>query len=546
MATVGSLLINLVAKTGQFDSKMKKSGQRVSTFGSQLQSVKRMAMGFGAALAGLVAVRSLTRFIGTAMEAIDTIAKLSDRIGVTTEALRKFEYMARITGVGTEGMHKSLEIYVRRMGEAMAGTGEATRGLEMLNLRAEDLAALGTENAVYVIADQINKLALQSEKAAAAYYLFGRAGSKMLNMFTLGTKGMKEMGEYAVRAGFALSRIDAAKVEEAVDAIERAKMAFGVFFEKMTIQFAPFITAAGNALKNFGTSGEGVGKALVKAFEAVAITIARIVDKIIDVIARMIFEMAAAADSFGRTRGMVPGLVRAGNALADIPSLALKVASGFDKIKDAAEKAALETDILNKQLLAGGGEGIEEMIVKMEELEKAAKGVFTATRTPMEQYEKKIGELGEMLAAGPAVMTKETYGRAIQQAREALEAASKVPVTAVETAAQGVFDATRTQMEQYEKKIGELSEMLDKSLITPETYSRAIQQARAGLESTAPTSTSGTAMIGSGINAQAVGFATSSPENTQKETLTETKVQSKIQQEILAALRSWSTSGSQG
>lgn len=66
------------------------------------------------------------------------------------------------------------------------------------------------------------------------------------------------------------------------------------------------------------------------------------------------------------------------------------------------------------------------------ELEAAGRSVFEATRTPLERYEARIGELSDLLNAG--AISYNTYGRAVRQAREELEATADAAAAGTNTA----------------------------------------------------------------------------------------------------------------
>jgi len=80
----------------------------------------------------------------------------------------------------------------------------------------------------------------------------------------------------------------------------------------------------------------------------------------------------------------------------------------------------------------------EDKRAKAKEMVSAAESIFEATRTPLERYETQIGRLDEMLNS--AVIGWETYGRAVAQAREQLEANEKM------TGATGTFKSIRTAL----------------------------------------------------------------------------------------------------
>ena len=277
MATIAALNILLRAKTKMFDRNMKRSSRHVKTFSSTAaHAAKRLAM-FGSALTA-IGGGAMVYMVKRNLEAIDSTAKLSDRLGMATEDLKRFSHAASIMGASQETLEKSLEIFVRRLGEVRAGSGEAIRGLKMLGLNANDLVKARPAEAFKATADQISKLANQSDKAAAAYFLFGRQGIKLLNILNQGRGGISQLGAEADRLGMTFSRIDAAKVEAANDALTRAKGIISGMAQTLTIELSPFITVATNELVRMASEGEGMGKRVTNAFESVASSMAAVVD----------------------------------------------------------------------------------------------------------------------------------------------------------------------------------------------------------------------------------------------------------------------------
>ena len=183
------------------------------------RALRRVAVG-ALAVAG---VGGLGYMLKRQMETIDATAKLSDRLGVATEKLIGLQHAASITGTDAETLNKSLEIFTRRLGEMTQGSGEAKRGLDMLGLTAEQLIHISPADAFGIAADKIKQLGTQAEKTAAAYFLFGRAGSKMLNMLEVGSEGLRGFQDEVEKLGLTFSRIDAAQVEAANDALTRAR-----------------------------------------------------------------------------------------------------------------------------------------------------------------------------------------------------------------------------------------------------------------------------------------------------------------------------------
>jgi len=230
------------------------------------RALRRMAMG-ALAVAG---IGGLGYMLKKQMEVIDATAKLSDRLGVATEKLIGLQHAASITGTDAETLNKALEIFVRRLGEMTMGSGEAKRGLDMLGLTVDQLIKLSPADAFGLAADKINLLGTQAEKAAAAYFLFGRAGSKMLNMLEVGSEGMREFQQEAEKLGLTFSRLDAAQVEAANDALTRVRETLTGVFRKGVIELAPYIEVLADKFVDVATAGEGMGANVSSVFEMMA------------------------------------------------------------------------------------------------------------------------------------------------------------------------------------------------------------------------------------------------------------------------------------
>jgi len=118
-----------------------------------------------------------------------------------------------------------------------------------------------------------------------------------------------------------------------------------------------------------------------------------------------------------------------------------------------------------------------------EEQLAAAKRIFEATRTPMERYEVEIDKLNELLEVG--AIDWEIYGRAVRQAKEALEGATKEIDEAamkMEAFAQQIYYATRTPLEQFEIQIKKLTDAFKAGAFEKfggrETFERGLKQAK--------------------------------------------------------------------
>jgi len=240
-----------------------------------LGNLNRRFFTLGRTLLTVAGIGGIGYMIKQQMAMIDSTAKLSDRLGITTEALISLQHGAQIAGIQQETMNKSLEIFSRRLGEVDMGVGEAKNALDKLGLNYAELINKSPDKAIGIVADQMNLLGTQSEKAAAANYLFGRSGQQLLNLFESGSAGIEAYKKEVEKLGLSFSRIDAAKVEAANDALTRTRAVFTGLFRSVTIEVSPYIEAAAIAFNNFATQGEGVGHNVTRAFEIMTVSIIR-------------------------------------------------------------------------------------------------------------------------------------------------------------------------------------------------------------------------------------------------------------------------------
>ena len=275
---VGKLNVILNAITGPFTRKMKGAGKTVRGFqGSVGASAKKLA-GFGVALAGIGAGVGLTAMVKGSLKTMDATAKLSDRLGIATEDIGRFQHAANIMGVEQETLNKSLEQFVRRLGEAKGGTGEAKDALDLLGLNAAKLSEQSPAESFIQVSEALSKMETQADKADAAYGIFGRTGLKLMNVMSIGRKGIEELGQEADALGLTFSRETAAKAEMANDAIARMTAAMTGVWQVIAIKLAPFVTLITDKFTAMAKSGDGIGAKVGGAFSKIIGLAAKLMD----------------------------------------------------------------------------------------------------------------------------------------------------------------------------------------------------------------------------------------------------------------------------
>ncbi|MEX0884981.1 MAG: hypothetical protein WD009_00950 [Phycisphaeraceae bacterium] len=274
MATIGTLALNVVARTSNFEKGMRRSNRITRDFGSNVGGITRRVLGFASAvgvLAGGAGIGIMTR---NSFAAIDATAKLSDRIGIATEELIGFRHAATLAGASGQTFDSAVQRMVRRLGKVRQGGGEAARALQQLGLRVDDLTAAGPAEAIRMIGDRMATLETQTDRVAAASRIFGNEGEALVNMLAQGREGMEAAQREAEKLGMTFSRIDAAKVEMANDAITRMRGAVRGVVQTLAIHLAPWIEAIASRFTEMSTSGVISSDSITSAIEWVVKSVA--------------------------------------------------------------------------------------------------------------------------------------------------------------------------------------------------------------------------------------------------------------------------------
>jgi len=261
--------ITATNKTGRAFSSVNKGLKSMGGFaaGTALK-VAKLGVTFGAM--GVAAASVLTK---SSMQSIDALAKTADQLGVTTEALGSLQHSASLAGVENKLLSKSLQNLAIGVSDAANNTGIAKDAFLELGISAQALEKLPIDEQMMVVADAMKGVELQTDKVRIAADLFGTRGVAMLTMLSGGSAGLKEMAAEADHLGITISRVDAAQIEVANDAVTRAKGVFTGLGNQLATAFSPILAGVADSFRQsaldsaeFGNTGQRVADAVVKAF----------------------------------------------------------------------------------------------------------------------------------------------------------------------------------------------------------------------------------------------------------------------------------------
>ena len=252
-------------KTTTKSKKVHKDASKSITAGFSSMAITAAKWGAATAAAGIAATTALVK---SGLSTVDALAKTSDKLGIATESLAKFRFAAEQTGVGTKTADIALQRFTRRLADAAAGTGPAVSAFNALGLSAKELVELKPDEAFAKIADKMNLVENSSQKVSLAFKLFDSEGVSLVNTLALGSEGLAAMAEEAEVLGLTLSRVDAAKVEQANDAMNRIGKAISGLGQHLAIKIAPLLTVVADRMFGIAKEAGGMGNVATKVFNA--------------------------------------------------------------------------------------------------------------------------------------------------------------------------------------------------------------------------------------------------------------------------------------
>jgi len=220
-----------------------------------------------------VATGAMVALTKSSMSSVDALAKTADKIGVTTEALAGLHHAAAITGVATKTMDKAMVTMTNAVSEASQGVGIAKDAISELGLNAATLNKLPVDEKMKVLADAMGNVKNQSDRVRIAMDLFGAKGVDVLNTLAVGSEGLAEFAREADHLGIAVGRVDASKIEQANDSIERAQGVFKGLGNQLAVAFSPAISGVADAFRQAALDSEGFGNIGTRVLNAVVMSL---------------------------------------------------------------------------------------------------------------------------------------------------------------------------------------------------------------------------------------------------------------------------------
>lgn len=225
------------------DRQGRAMEQRVQSLDSRFSQLgSRFGQGLMAGLAAAVSVAAVRRLFSsfeTAVKKLDEVAKTADSIGIATDALQELRFAADLSGISAEELNASMKRFARTASDAANGLSTAERAFETVGVKVTD--ANGNLKDLDVLleetADGFAGMQNATQRAATAQELFGRSGTKMVNILRTGSEGIRAMRQEARDLGIVISEDLVRDAEKMNDELTRVFTALEARWNSFLLTF---------------------------------------------------------------------------------------------------------------------------------------------------------------------------------------------------------------------------------------------------------------------------------------------------------------------
>lgn len=278
MATIGQLVINVGMNVADMIGASEKAEKSFSNMVKRMEKDAKimrkelnhlgeefLSMGKYAAVGAVIGLAAVVKH---SFETADALGKTSDALGISTEKLTQLQYAAALAGVNSEAFTGSMFTMTKNVADASMGLGKAQVAFAAMGINVQKLVTMAPDKQFELIANKIAAIENPAIKAQMAMKIFGDSGAAMLAVMKDGAGGLKDAAEQADALGLSISRVDAAKIEQANDAMTSAGGVFKGVGNTIAIMLAPAIEGLSKDFIKMATNSEWWKDGIKAAFDA--------------------------------------------------------------------------------------------------------------------------------------------------------------------------------------------------------------------------------------------------------------------------------------
>lgn len=467
MSVIRTLILSLKANAGKFDKPIKRSQKITQSF---TKSLGAMALKIGAAVGAAILARKAFSALGDSFARLDKLAKTSARLGINAAQLKGLQFAGERAGFGIEVLNKALVMMVRNVGDAAQGIGEASAALKELGVDAQTLNALAPDRTFLKIGEAMKKVRVNQDRLRLTADIFGGRGTMVLNLLTQTTDEIEKQISLGAEL-FGIHGDSLKTIEQTNDAITQMTAAWEGLINKLSgglgKHLGPFLDQLNEGLQSLPRSIASRGLREMSARQSELeknISRQRFGDELVTqkrlremflaneesrkraqqllnnlgagksgIPKNIGFAALSSPEAVSETRQLLGGLIIEKSRIKQIMNFRQELVDRFAPLrtlrKSTEARKALDDKAEQQRLDAlkrfPKGPGVDTKtaevskgMLRLAEAVARARGVFEATRTPLENFRAKMFEITNLLGSG--LINRDTFNRAERQARAAI------------------------------------------------------------------------------------------------------------------------------
>lgn len=206
---VGSIFVDDKEAIDALNKTDKKAKSTSDSFKNAAATAGKI--GTAVVTAGAVAAGAMTKIATNTAEAGDRVDKLSQKVGMSRQGFQEWDYVMSQNGMSIETMQVGMKKLNTTFTDAQNGGAKATAAFGRLGLSMEDLEGMSREDIFDASVKALQGVTDESERAAIANDLFGKAGVEMAPLLAQSAESVEELKNRAHDLGMVMG-------DDAVDA----------------------------------------------------------------------------------------------------------------------------------------------------------------------------------------------------------------------------------------------------------------------------------------------------------------------------------------
>jgi hypothetical protein len=451
-----AITIDLNAKIANFETELNRATGTLDRFEKKGSAALATFKSFGAGLVGALSVGAITSFAKAGIDAADALNDMSQRLGVSVKDLASFKLAAEQSGTSLDGVGAGIARLTRSIGEAEGGNKKLAAALGALGITARD-----PKEAFFQLADAVERIQDPSERAALLSQVLGKSYQDLIPLLVQGGAALRESARQSETFADAMARL-APQADQFNDQLALLKNNVAglaaTVLSKLVPSFNEWIAVGQEVVK----TGSLLDK--VRFF-----ALGNASDEMVGRVRKMAAESAAAAKKAREAIGKIDAPIaraqpaRKTRAVARVASDPL---AGLLGQTDIGRMAAFDKQVALLNARFDGGRKNTELYTQA--MTKLVETTFSNNFT---EFNKQLADQDETQRL-VADHLKATNDALFEQQQAWADAGS------------ALTDEMRTPLEAANIEFGRLQDLLDRGVISWETYTRAVLKTQDAISDT--------------------------------------------------------------